>query len=550
MKNRNKTRRKLLPLAFLVIILLLLNTDTAFSFSTIANSHDVPIIIQIFLLLNVFQLSLAMVIIFEIKNNLISKTWDSIIKGNFFALLHTIMIALILSRSYQTSGFFLVLLTTFFYSLAVSMDLATQFLLAKPLMKIKLNVFKPIHLLIYSVSLVFSWLFLIRIGPLLTFPTFSNFNFLFLYMLFFVILNAYIVYSSHHISGAYSKLGFVHEPYITAWIGLSSLLGFGVLTFYIALNNLFSEYYFVLTWIVFVSFAVAYYFKFIIEYPSLLQPKWKAFMPFDLVKVTATITLVILSVSLYFTTKDLGLQFSIPILVLFIVGLFLIPIAALFIYARSFAGETTLEYWNYIKWEVAAHLGLSFYILSTAILSWPTLGSLGRILYGLFFGLSFLFYLATTLDIRKLTQDLNVKIKPDIFIILGYTASTFSLFFIIFSLVFLSRGKVTSVDIILGRYPYFPLMLIGVFFVFYFTFLRRAHKGFEELLKRGTSTAFSYIAALGVFVSLFILYLKVPSSLLSQFPFFGLVFFGYFAILVADVYSTTTLRVKEYSEKK
>ncbi|MFV2041480.1 MAG: hypothetical protein ACC644_05755, partial [Candidatus Hydrothermarchaeales archaeon] len=54
----------------------------------------------------------------------------------------------------------------------------------------------------------------------------------------------------------------------------------------------------------------------------------------------------------------------------------------------------------------------------------------------------------------------------------------------------------------------------------------------------------------GVFILLFIIYLKLPSAALSQFPLFGVVFFGYFAILVADVYSTTTLRVKEYAEKK
>ncbi|MHA2218212.1 MAG: hypothetical protein ACXACY_19925, partial [Candidatus Hodarchaeales archaeon] len=38
--------------------------------------------------------------------------------------------------------------------------------------------------------------------------------------------------------------------------------------------------------------------------------------------------------------------------------------------------------------------------------------------------------------------------------------------------------------------------------------------------------------------------------MLAQFPLFGAVFFGYFAILVTEVYSTTTLRIKEYREKK
>jgi hypothetical protein len=112
-------------------------------------------------------------------------------------------------------------------------------------------------------------------------------------------------------------------------------------------------------------------------------------------------------------------------------------------------------------------------------------------------------------------------------------------------------GRMTKIDKLLMRYPYFPLILILIFFIFYFGIIRRTHKGFEELMERGPITAFSYLAAFGVFATLFILYLRIsPTNRLSQFPLFGTVFFGYFSILVTEVYSTTTLRIKEYREKK
>ncbi|MHA2218387.1 MAG: hypothetical protein ACXADW_17475, partial [Candidatus Hodarchaeales archaeon] len=274
-------------------------------------------------------------------------------------------------------------------------------------------------------------------------------------------------------------------------------------------------------------------------------------MPFDPIRITTTFTVAFLAVSLYFTVQDSGIAFSLPSWAFALVGLMLIPLAALFIYIRAFVGETTLGYWNYIKTEIAAHLVLTLYVLSATVVIWSLLENFEKILFAVFFSLSLLFYLTATLDIRKLTEDLKVEIQPKLFDLLRYLVSIFSLFFIVFFLVILTMGRMTKIDKLLMRYPYFPLILILIFFIFYFGIIRRTHKGFEELMERGPITAFSYLAAFGVFATLFILYLRIsPTNRLSQFPLFGTVFFGYFSILVTEVYSTTTLRIKEYREKK
>jgi KaiC/GvpD/RAD55 family RecA-like ATPase len=352
------------------------------------------------------------------------------------------------------------------------------------------------------------------------------------------------------ISKSYEKLGFVHRPYLAAAIGFLSIFAYSIFVMYVVWGNINLNFYYLLAWLITVMFAVTFYFNFIIEYPSLLQPKWKALMPFDLIKIAVTITLLFIAVSLYFSARDLGIILSVPLWILVIVGLIFISTSILFVYTGAFAGETTLGYWNYIKAEIAAHLVLSFYIISTAVVLWSGLNNIGRMLYIFFFCFSMLFYVTTTLDIRKLMIDLNVKVQYYPLNIARYTISIFSLFFAVFFLVIITKGKTTNLDLFLGNYPYYPLTLIGAFFIFYFIFIKHTHKGFEELMERGAITTISYFTGLGVFIIVFIMHFLFSEELVSQFPLFGLVFFGYFAILVSDVYSTTTLRVKEYAEKK
>jgi len=401
------------------------------------------------------------------------------------------------------------------------------------------------------VYLLFILIYIAAAGAskLVSYPVFQNYQIVFVFLLFYGLLVSYFTYTSSYISRSYKEIGFVHKAFIPPSIGAVAIFIMASLIIYY--NNGFYPitYYNLLSIFIFSAFVFSYFLLFIIEYPSILQPKWKAFMPIDPIKALTTVVLIFLSFSLFYTANDLGAVFPLPIWVFAFIGAVFFLMAVLFTYAKAFSGETTLGYWTYLKTDMVAHLVLTFYIISIGVMLWNSLASKEKNLYMLFAFFSLTFYFTATIDIRNLIKGLKISTKFQIFDIIRYGLSILSLFFIVFFLAVLTRGKITSVDIFLARYPFFPLTLIGVFFIFYFSFIRRSHKGFEELMERGAITTLSYFAGLGVFVTVFLMYTRFSGGLLSQFPLFGVVFFGYFAILVADVYSTTTLRVKEYGER-
>jgi KaiC/GvpD/RAD55 family RecA-like ATPase len=486
----------------------------------------------------------------EIQREVHSSVWNNNIKGNSVNILFASSIALILNTKFFLANPTISFFIGIFYTFAVSLVVVVEYLLIKPILKRGLNLFRLEYSILFTFSLSISFI-LIKVIPQVKLPVFSELKLLYLYILLFLLITLYFGYMAIRISEGYRGLGFVQKPFYAVFIGTISIV-LSFLTLLWGIEDFNSMYYYIILFFGSGTFAFIYYGRFVVGYPSLLQPKWKALMPFDLVKVATTFTLAFLAISFYFTIQDFGIIFSIPLWPLAIVAGILIPTAALFIYSRAFAGETTLSYWNYIKTEIAAHLGLTLYVLSTAIVLWGFLENIERMFYGIFFVLSYFFYVTAALDMRKLTQDLKVPVQYHPLTILRYLVSIFASFFIIYFIVLLTKGRATSLDTLFERYPYFPLALIGIFFVFYFTSLKRTHKGFEQLMKKGTITDISYLSSLGVFIALFLLYLRIrgPSSLLSQFPLFGTVFIGYFAILIAEVHSTTTLRIKEYKEKK
>jgi KaiC/GvpD/RAD55 family RecA-like ATPase len=485
----------------------------------------------------------------EVKKVSISKVWDNIIKGIIFNILQTLALAALLNIRYQSLNPSYLFIIAILYSIGVYAAFFTVYFLVKPLLKRKIKFVRKDYVLLYLFSIITLYLSIETI-PLLKFPNFQYGTILYAFLFLYFLLILYFPILAFYISKSYTKIGFVHKPFFIAGVGLTSIFFFFILILITIQNRIKIEYYFLLILFIQSAFTLLYYARFVIEYPSLLQPKWKALMPFDMVMVAITFTLAFIATSLYFTAQDLEIVFSIPLWAPVIVSIILIPVAALFVYTRTFSQETTLDYWTYIRTEIAAHLGLTLYVLSTSVIVWGFIGFAGKLLYAIFFGLSFLFYVTTALDIRNLTKELNIKVQPRPLTIIKYSISIFLSFFIILFIVLLTKGRITSLDLFLGRYSYYPLTLIGIFFIFYFIFIRRTHKGFEELMERGAITTLSYFAGLSVFITVFIMYSRFSEELLSQFPLFGLVFFGYFAILVSDVYSTTTLRVKEYAEKK
>jgi KaiC/GvpD/RAD55 family RecA-like ATPase len=537
---------KILSTGFLYLFIL--NSVSATAQNAVI--EEIPNFIQVFLIVNLLMLMLAPLLVFEVRRVSLSQIWSQILFSNFWNIIHTIALAMLLNFRYSYSNIYILLLIASLYTIGVTMVNVTEYFLITPLLKKRPSLLRREYLPIY-LGFLLVWYFSNKAIGSILFPIFNNIIILYLFLVCYLGLVIYFIYSTFYISKSFSEIGFVYKPFLAGGIGAVSIF---IMFFVILLNSTKyqQEYYYLLLLFVSSAFTFIGYFNFIIEYPSLLQPKWKTLLPFSLIKVAATITFAFLAISLYFSTIDLGFSSIIPFWALVIVGLIFVPVAALFVYARAFTGETTLGYWSYLKTEIAGHMGLTFYVLSIAIIVWGFLGGSEKLLFGVFFGLSFLFYVATALDIRKLTKELRVKVKIEPLTLIRYLVSIFSSFFIIYFLVFLTKGKLTTIDSTLQKYTLFPLILIGIFFIFYFTILKRTHKGFEQLMKKGTITDISYLSSLGVFIALFLLYLRIrgPASLLSQFPLFGTVFIGYFAILIADVYSSITLRVKEYKEKK
>ncbi|MHA2010151.1 MAG: hypothetical protein ACW980_22780, partial [Promethearchaeota archaeon] len=515
------------------------------------NNRKIPIFLQIFLAVNVIQIFIATLMILEVKKISISKIWDRIIYGNFVVILMSISITMLLDKMLFVENTIILHLIAIFFTFAVSMVIISVYFLIRPLIKgKKLEIFAKKYLLYYFLLGITIFLSL-KLVKIINYPNFEKPTILFLVLLLYIPLVLYFAYVSSHISRSYKEIGFVHEAFFTTAVGSVAIIIMALLILYFNFGFLINTYYHLFTIFILSAFAFIYYFIFVVEYPSLLQPKWKAYMPFDPVNGAFTVTLVLLAVSLYFSVQDPEFILSIPPLTFAVLGGIFAPSAFLFLYTNAFAGETTHGYWDYIKTEIAAHLVITLYVLTIGSIIWNSIGRIDKLLFALFFGFSVFFYLTTAYDIKKLIKDLKIKTTVNPITLIRYLLNTLAIFFTIFFIVILTKGELTVFDSAFEKFPYYPLILILVFFIFYLAFLRRTQRGFEELMERGTITAVTYLAAFGVFLTLFILYLRMgPTNMLAQFPLFGAVFFGYFAILVTEVYSTTTLRIKEYREKK
>jgi KaiC/GvpD/RAD55 family RecA-like ATPase len=491
----------------------------------------------------------------ETKKNIQSNIWDSITYGNYWGALLTVVTFLLL---YQFSLIgvptLYLLIAAFFDAITHYLALLSAYYLVLPILK-SLNIFKryniPIFigfpLILFSSAKVFNNL---------SFPR-SQINVIFPFIIFSLVIISYFIYLFKRISKGYSALGFVHKPFLIGSVGMFSYLISALTVLFIILKfpplALLNElYYYIFFYAALSIVTVIQFLHFVVDYPSAIQPRWRSYMPVDPIRIAAVLIVLFFAVSLYFTVKELEIILAVPLWAFGVIVVVFVPLAALFTYSKAFAGGTTLSYWTYLKTDMTAHLGLTLYVLSTAVIVWNHIESDEKLLYGIFFGLSFVFYTTAALDIKNLTKGLNVTVQPSISDLVRYAVSVFSTFFIIFFIVLLTKDRITRVDVLLEKYPYFPLALIGIFLIFYFVFLRFTHRGFEELMEKGLMTNISYVASLGVFIAFFVIYLhfkKAPASF-PKFPLFGTVFFGYLAILAADIYSTTTLRVKEYKGKK
>ncbi|KAF5436981.1 RecA-superfamily ATPase [Candidatus Methanophagaceae archaeon] len=511
----------------------------------------IPIFLQFFLLITIVMLAVAFILIFEVKKISGSRTWNHILMANLFTIFHTITLAMLLNGRYSFTSINNLILITTLYTIGVCMLNVTEYLLIKPLLKKEPNVMRIPYALVY-ITFFFIWVISINIIPIVKFPSFQNINLLFLFLVLYSILLIYFIYSFFYISKSFQKVGFVHKPFLTGGIGGFSIF---IMLFIILFttNNFNIEYYYILISFIASPFAFIYYLNFAIEYPALIQPKWKALMPFDLPKVTAALTLAFLAVSIYSTAKEYP-NFSIyqNISYIFVIA-FLLPlflgIILLLTYLKTILSRTKLRYWNYQKYGLYIHIIITFYVLSQIVLAWNNATSITKLLCAMFALASFAFYIFFALDLHKMLKDLIIKPTFDGLDIARYIVSLSSVFFLIFFGISFTYGKAYEVfgfDFV--AYPVIPF-LIAFSLIALWTYLRRTHKAFEEFMRPNIWGKLSYLAAFIAFLLVYLIYTTL-GTYIQCFPFHDFFFIGYFIAMVIWIASIRTLTGEpKYKEK-
>lgn len=88
------------------------------------------------------------------------------------------------------------------------------------------------------------------------------------------------------------------------------------------------------------------------------------------------------------------------------------------------------------------------------------------------------------------------------------------------------------------------LFFIAFFLVAFTLYLSITHKGFEELMRKNIYSELSYVSGLAIFVLVYLIYIATKEAAL--FPLRDLVFLGYFAVLLIEIFATRTLKFGQY----
>ncbi|MGB7531709.1 MAG: ATPase domain-containing protein [Halobacteriota archaeon] len=281
-------------------------------------------------------------------------------------------------------------------------------------------------------------------------------------------------------------------------------------------------------------------------------------MPFDIPKVTATITLAFLAASLYFTAKEYS-HFSIyqNIPYIFVVA-FLLPvflgIILISTYLKTISSKTKLRYWNYLKHGFYIHLIVTFYVFSLIFLSWNDATSSTKMLFAIFGLASFAFYMFFALDLRKIIKDQNMKPIFNRLDISRYLISLYSFFFLLFFGILFTYGR--TFEVIGNRFEFvsYPIILffVAFFLIAFITYLSVTHKGFEEIMRKNIWSELSYISAFIAFLLVYLIYSSL-STYIQRFPYHDFFFIGFFLVLIIEIASIRTLglesRYKKTGEK-
>ena len=554
------TKKPLFIALSLTLLFLLINVNTVAAIPYLNNLCEVPLFIQLFVIFMSIYHSSMFIMLKEIRKASPSNVWNLWLNANFWGIILTLVTASLLNELYSVSNIghrILVFAAIFDVATHYSANLTLYYLIA-PIIKEKINLFRTKYLILY-VFLAVSLHFLANIAYHLRYPASTNFIVLFIFILFSILIIVYSSYSLLFISKSYTEIGFVRKPFFIGGIGMVSyLLSVSLVIFYI-LNFLEPEmqkdlYYNISFYTIFFVFTILYFALFIIEYPSLLQPKWKALMPFDFPNVTAAITLAFLAASLYFTAKEYPnfiIYQNIPYIfvVAFLLPLFLGVILSS-TYLKILSSKTKLRYWGYLKYGLCIHLTVTFYAFSLIFISWNNVTGSTKMLFALFGLASFAFYMFFALDLRKILKDQKIKPIFNRLVISRYLVSLCSGFFLIFFAISFTYGRTFEVmgnRIELVSYPVI-LFFIAFFLIDFITYLSVTHKGFEEIMRKNIWSEMSYISVFIAFLLVCLIYSSL-NTYIQRFPFHDLFFIGFFLVLIIEMASIRTLGLESKYKK-
>ena len=532
-------------IVFVSCILLLVGIQVAVA-SPYQYISGIPVSVHFFLLVNLFQLSIAIAMMIEIKKTSPSSVWDNNNIANLLNILHTLALVVILDQLYSSTSHYILSIIGALYTFAVLMVVVTEYLLIKPLTS-KKNILKIKYVLFCIFVSTSLWCIFI---PLLSLelPQFKYPSFLVFFWFFYAFIIITFTYIAFMISRGYEKIGFVQKPFFAAGSGMVAIISALISITYLTRTEFATYFYYLVFYFIVSGFTSIYYLKFIVEYPSLLQPKWKSLMPFDLPKIAAAITLTFLAASVYFTTKEAPnsvIYQNIPysLIAAFLLFLF-IGILMIFTYLKTLTATTKLRYWKYLGYGLYIHLTVTFYVLSLISLSWNTMTSNSRLLGALFGVVTFFFYLFFALDLRAILADQKIQSVIGWLDVSRYLVTFFSFFFIVLFCISFAYDKLSLLKgIELTSYPAL-LFFIAFFLIAFGTYLSITHKGFEEILKKNIWSELSYLAAFAVFLLVYLLFTSTLTVNLERFPYHNLAFIGYFLVLIIEILSVKSLAQK------
>jgi KaiC/GvpD/RAD55 family RecA-like ATPase len=526
--------------SFSVLWLLVFVTIKSASGALFSGVNELPTVLQLFLAINIPLQFVTMAMLIGVTSLSKSKVWTDLKIGLFFNILQSLALVLLINLRYSTGDLYYNYIILILYSIGVIAVFFTIYFLALPLVK-KIDFLNLKYVPLYILSLVTVYL-TIEIFPKIYLPPFHYGQIIYAFLFAYLLVIIYFPSVLFHISTKYVFTGFVRTPFLVAGSGLIAILIFFILI--VASIHPTQEYYYILILFVTSIFTLVYYLHFGINYPSLLDPRWKALLPFDLPKVIVSSTFAFLTISLYLTAKDHTSYITIPYYITILIVLpILISVIHIFNYMQHLLFSTKLKYWEYLKYGLCVHLAVTFYVFSLLFLSWHTAMDRTKLLGILFGVVSFLFYLFFALDLRTILKE--QKIEP-IFdkVNVAHTIITLysSLFIVLFAVSFIYGVESYFVNDEIIPNPVL-LFFVAFFLIAFGTYLSITHKGFEEILGKNIWSEFSYVSAFLAFLLIYFMYSSMGAQI-SRFPYHNLAFIGYFVVLIIEIVSTMTLTGK------